>query len=755
MTGRLYKFSLHLVDNLESKEDDGSAASTGFGGSGNCLELDPIDGTFPECWVLLTARATSRASAFWTQLYIDSGEGFSESAAIGLRVARDGSVRQLISLPAGVRRMIWRSAAAGEFRPECVSMRAIGAWERIWRMMLRIAPVFVVHTPRKRKRVGLTLARMLVDLAGAYEAAGRMQSLPATRAYRRWLRRHHALRQRDRNLILRHIDRMKSRPTISVLMPVFNTPERLLREAIESVLGQVYPNWELCIADDGSSATHVRPLLEQYARRDVRIKVAYQTTTGNISKASNAAMTLATGDFIALLDHDDLLPAHALYWVAAEIERHPGAQIIYTDEDKIDEEGERFSPYCKPDWNPQLALSQNFVNHFGVYRTAAALAAGGFRDGYEGSQDYDLMLRVSERATPDQIRHIPAILYHWRATAGSTALAGTEKNYAWESGRRAIQDHLRRRGVEAKVSRSRSLSYYRVQYVLPQPPPKVSIVIPTRDGFELLSRCVESVLGHTTYPDYEVLVVDNGSSERRAVAYLDSLRRRRGFRVLSYAKPFNYSAMNNLAVEQANGEVVCLLNNDTEVITPDWIQELVGCLLQRNVGIVGARLLFRDGSVQHAGVLVGVGGVGNHVHAFLPGSHPGYFGRAWLAQDWSAVTGACMMIRTSLYSEIGGLDAEHLAVTFNDVDFCLRARAAGWRVVYTPYAELYHHESATRGSYRSPDDKARARRERDYMRRRWAAELAEDPFYNPNLSLKRPFFSLSSKPRVRKPWLAE
>jgi GT2 family glycosyltransferase len=716
------------------------------------FEMEPIAGGFPGPWILLAASATSGTSPHATQLHFETEEGACEMPPVRLHVPRQGHVCEVIRLPSGTRRMVWKSIDI-EFRPQWATVRPIGMLERMWRMLSRIIPAYYAYSSRKRSRSGLTLLRILTDLPGAYEAVGRLRSLPASRAYRRWLKRHDALRPGDLDLIARHVANMRSRPLISVLMPVFNTPERLLREAIESVLGQLYPHWELCIADDGSSRPHVRPLLEAYVRRDGRIKVTFRGFTGHISMASNAALSLATGDFIALLDHDDLLAPHALYWIAVEIERNPDAQIVYSDEDKIDEDGERFTPYCKPDWNPQLGLSQNFVSHLGVYRRETVQALGGFRTGYEGSQDYDLMLRVSESATPEQIRHVPAILYHWRAASGSTALSNAQKSYAWDAGRRAIQDHLQRRGVAAEVSRSRSASYYRVHYSLPDALLKVSIIIPTRDGFDLLSRCVESLLARTTYPNYEVLVVDNGSSEPRAVAFLDSLRGRQGFRVLSCPGAFNYSAMNNLAFENAEGEVLCLLNNDTEVITPDWIQEMAGCLLQPGVGIVGARLLFGDGTVQHAGVLAGVGGVANHVHAFIAQDHPGHFGRAWLAQDWSGVTGACMMIRRAVYDQLGGLDAEHLAVAFNDVDFCLRARAAGWRVVYTPYAELYHHESSTRGSDRGREKRQRAKRERDYMRKRWATELAEDPFYNPNLSHKPPFFTLSTKPRVKKPWL--
>jgi glycosyltransferase involved in cell wall biosynthesis len=750
MGGKLHEFSLRPLEGHEPREDRKPADSVDVS-----FELDPVAQSYPGSWVLLTSRLMPLESAVSTRLFVDTGKGLGDRATFDLHVSRTGRVHEVIRLPSGVRRMLWQSASAtGEFKPQALSIREIGVFERIWHMICRIVPAYIRHSPRKRRNYGLTLTGVLVDLPAAYEAAGRLRLWPATAAYQRWLRRHDALGDRDLDLMRRHIGRMKSPPLISVLMPVFNAPERLLRDAIESVLGQIYPRWELCVADDASSDAHVRPLLEEYARRDARIKVVYQTTNGHISRASNAALLLATGDFIALLDHDDVIAPHGLYWIAAEIERHPAAQIVYTDEDKIDEHGERFSPYCKPDWNPQLALSQNFVSHFGVYRAETVRALGGFREGYEGSQDYDLMLRVSEHAGPNQIRHVPAIVYHWRAVPGSTALSSGWKNYAWDAGRRAIQDHLRRKGVDAVVTKRHGLAYYRVRYALPEPPPRVSIVIPAVDDVRSLCRCVESIVALTTYSNYNVFVIHGESTEPPAVACLDSLQDRHGIRVLRCAQPFNVSAMSNLAVAQADGEVICLLDHNTEVITADWIQEMAGCLLQAGVGIVGARLLSLDDTVLHGGVLVGVGGIANPAHASISRDQPGYFGRAWLAQDWSAVTGACMMIRRSLYDEIGGLDAEHLAMAFNDIDFCLRARAAGWRVVYTPYAELYRHKSATRGAKRSVEETSRVRRERDYMRRRWARELGEDPFYNPNLGCKQPFFSLSRKPRVKKPWLA-
>jgi GT2 family glycosyltransferase len=568
------------------------------------------------------------------------------------------------------------------------------------------------------------------------------------------VRKHDTLSKRDVNAIRQHIAVLDNPPLISVLMPVYNVPVNLLRETIDSVLSQLYPHFELCIADDASPDAEVKAVLEEYARRDARIKVVYREKNGHISAASNTALAMAAGKFAALLDHDDLLPPHALYWVAVEVLQYPDTEVVYSDEDKINESGKRLDHYFKPDWNLQLALSQNFVSHLGVYRTETLRQIGGFREGYEGSQDYDLMLRVVARVRPEQIRHIPSVLYHWRVRPGSTALGHSEKDYAWDAGRRAIEDYLTSQGVKAAVTRSTTPVFYWVHYALPEPAPRVSVIIPTKDHGFLLRRCVESLLELTTYKNFEVIVVDNGSTESAATDYLEELRGRPDFRVLSFPGAFNYSAINNMAAATAEGEVLCLLNNDTEIITANWMEEMLGCLMQRDVGVVGARLLYSDDTVQHAGViLAGEGRIAMHAHAFIPRQERGYVGRASLAQDISAVTGACMMVRRRVFAELGGLDEKNLAVAFNDVDFCLRARQAGWRVVYTPYAELYHHESATRGGKnRNAESKALMQREAGYMRKRWGKVLKSDPYYNPNLSYERPDFSLSHTPMVSKPW---
>ncbi|MFO7640200.1 MAG: glycosyltransferase family 2 protein [Candidatus Competibacteraceae bacterium] len=558
--------------------------------------------------------------------------------------------------------------------------------------------------------------------------------------YQAWRLLYGALDDGERERLRARMAGWKGRPLISVLLPVYDVEEDWLARAVESVRGQLYPHWELCVADDGSTAAHVRPLLERYAGQDPRIRVVFREVNGHIVAASNTALELARGGYVALLDHDDELAETALYWVADALERHPTAGLLYSDEDKLDGAGRRTDPYFKCAWNPDLMLSQNLVSHLGVYRRDLVEAVGGFRPGLEGSQDYDLALRVAERLAPEQIVHIPRVLYHWRAIPGSTARGGAEKPYARAAAERAVNDALARRGVAARAAESALVpGMLRVRYQLPAPAPAVSLIIPTRNGLALLERCLDSVVARTTYPDYEILILDNGSDDPATLGYLKAVAGRAlgvPIRVLRDARPFNYSQLNNEGVRAARGTVVGLLNNDLEVIAGDWLEEMVSHACRPEVGAVGARLLYPSGRVQHAGVIVGIKGVAGHFHRHLPGEAYGYFSRAQLIQDFSAVTAACLVLRRAVYWEAGGMDEVDLPVAFNDVDLCLKLGALGYRVVYTPHAELYHHESATRGAEdESPEKAARAAREIAVMKRRWNTEHYRDPAYSPNLTL--------------------
>lgn len=540
------------------------------------------------------------------------------------------------------------------------------------------------------------------------------------------------------------------KPMISVLMPTFNPKTEWLIEAIESVRNQIYPHWELCIADDASPDPDVRPVLERYAKLDPRIKIVVRPQNGHISAASNSALEMVAGEWTALLDHDDILPEHALFWVAHAINASPNVRMIYSDEDKTDGNGRRFDPYFKSDWNPDLFYSHNMFSHLGVYHTALFRQVGGFRQGFEGAQDYDLALRCMEQIKPSQICHIPRVLYQWRVHADSTAMAADAKPYAMIAGERALNEHFQRTGVKGLV---KLIGHgYEASYKLPDVLPLVSIIIPTRNGLKLLKQCLESIFTKTTYNNYEVVIVDNGSDDPATLSYLEDIaaNSQNGKKVLVIRddSSFNYSYLNNLAVKQAQGEVIALLNNDIEVITPDWLSIMVSHAMRPCVGAVGAKLYYPNDTVQHAGVTLGVGGVAAHAHRLLPRSHFGYMGRAVLTQSFSAVTAACMVVRKDIYQQVGGLNEVELAVGYNDVDFCLRVREAGFRNVLAPKAELYHHESATRGSDLTPANKVRLDTEVAYMQKRWGSLLQNDPAYSPNLTLGGDDFSFAWPSRV-------
>lgn len=538
-------------------------------------------------------------------------------------------------------------------------------------------------------------------------------------------------------------------PLISIVMPTYNSNLKWLEEAIESIRSQAYENWELCIADDASTRTDLRPFLDGWRERDSRIKVIIREKNGHISEASNSALAIASGEWIALFDHDDLFHIFALYWVVRAINQNPDAKLIYSDEDKIDEYGVRHAPYFKPKWNYDLFLSQNCFSHLGLIKKELVDSIGGFRKGLEGSQDHDLILRAIEKVSEHQIVHIPKVLYHWRVHAESTAKSADSKPYAAIAGERAIREHLERKSIiNAEVSFE---GYgYRVKYPLPSSIPLVSLIIPTRNGLHLLRQCIDSIVTKTTYKNYEFIIVDNGSDDEETLQYLKKINNWPNVRVIRDDRPFNYSQLNNLAAKEARGEILGLINNDIEVTAPEWLGEMVSHAIRSEVGAVGAKLLFPNDTLQHGGVILGVGGVANHAHLHFPRKHNGYFARMSIIQQFSAVTAACLLVRKSVYEEAGGLDEVNLVVAFNDVDFCIRLKKLGYKNIWTPYAELYHHESATRGQDIAPEKRARFVREVNYMMKAWNTEFLDDPAYSPNLNLDFPDFSLSKSVRLGK-----
>jgi GT2 family glycosyltransferase len=706
----------------------------------------------PSGWVLVSGEARSEGPWLEPKLYVDSGSRLTEEESIKVPLGRGGHIRTVLRLPHRVLDLrLDPLSAPGTFLLRDLTFRELG--------LLQVGAAFVRRhllplfrdPPRllNLARRGITVLRT----GGPGAVRRRLLALEQARAdYEQWVTSYDTITDGDRPLIERQVRELPKRPRISVVMTTYESSAAWLRLAIESVRRQLYPDWELCIADDASRAPHVRQILSDYMARDPRIKVVFRTERGHIAAASNSALEIATGSYVTFLDHDDELAEHALYMVAAEIGAHPDAALFYSDEDKIDELGQRYDPYFKPDWNPDLLLAQNYVAHLCVLRTDLAREIGGLRPGYDGAQDWDLVLRAASSLEPSRIRHIPSILYHWRAVPGSTALASGEKQYVRDAQRRTLESHFERAGQAVQIEPAAGI-HWRVRYPIPDPPPLVTLIIPTRDGYRLLHRCVESILRRTRYSNLEILILDNQSTDPRTRSYLRELAMRPDVTVLRYDAPFNFAAINNFAARRARGEILGLVNNDVEVISPDWLDEMVGHALRPEIGAVGAMLYYPNNTIQHAGVILGIGGVAGHAHTYQPRGHPGQACRGLLAQDLSVVTGACMILRRSVYEEVGGLDETHLPIAFNDVDLCLRIRDRGYRIVWTPHAELYHHESASRGYEETPTQQARFEREERFMKERWGQALKVDPAYNPNLALDRETFSLAFPPRVGKPWL--
>ncbi|MBU1375738.1 MAG: glycosyltransferase [Alphaproteobacteria bacterium] len=574
--------------------------------------------------------------------------------------------------------------------------------------------------------------------------------------YRAWTQAYDTLTDDDRDAIRAHIDRFAERPLISVAMTAYRSDPGLLREAVASVQGQLYPHWELCIADDGSPGETTWRTLTDLAAGDPRIRIVRRDANGGIAAATNSALALTTGEFVAFLDHDDLLAEHALYEVAAELDLHPDADLIFSDEDKIDETGVRSQPHHKTDWNAELMLGVNAVNHLTVIRRALLSDLGGVREGFDGAQDHDLVLRAAERAR--LIRHIPWVLYHWRWQGKQGSFSRARADECASAAARAVQDHMDRTGQPATVEVTPGPQrWLRVRRAIPAPRPLVSLIVPTRDRADLVAQCAEGVLAKTDYAPLELLIVDNGSQEPATHALFERLKTDPRVRILPAPGPFNFSALNNLAAAQARGEVLILLNNDISMIGPDWLKEMVSQAERPNVGAVGAKLYYPDKTLQHAGVVLGVGDVARkvagHLYAGAGSNHPGYQGHLALARNVSAVTAACLAIRKAVYDEVGGMDADQLAVAFNDVDLCLKVRAAGYDIVWTPHAALFHHESASRGSDLAPEKVARFEREIGVMRDRWGAVLDADPFYGPVFDKRFTNYRLGTPPDRVAPWM--
>lgn len=524
-------------------------------------------------------------------------------------------------------------------------------------------------------------------------------------------------------------------PLISVVIPVYNADPKWLGKAIESVQKQTYNNWEICLCNDASTDSATVNFLENLKDKfPEKIKVISRKENGHISKATNDALSIASGEYIAFMDQDDELAPIALQRIVATINEKPELSLIYSDEDKMDENGKRYEPNFKPDWSPDLLMGTNYISHLSVYKKSLIDKVNGLRAGYEGAQDYDLVLRATEIITVDEIHHIPEVLYHWRAISGSTAKEATEKDYANEAGKKALEDTFLRRKIAGKVEYGQAPGFYNLFYdVLNEE--LVSIIIPTKNGYEDVKTCVDSIIEKTDYKNFEIIIADNGSDDPKMNELYTSYEKILGNRFIAKEIdiPFNYSRINNIAAESAQGKYLLFLNNDTEVIRPDWLRRMVSyCQLER-VGCVGAKLFYPDNTIQHAGVVLGLGDVAGHGHHYFPKGDLGYFGRLYLDVDYLAVTAACVLVKKADFAAVSGFD-EDFVVAFNDIDLCLRIYDLGRYNVWCHLAELYHFESKSRGYENTPEKIQRFDKEKKRLQNKWRHYIDYDPFYSPNLT---------------------
>lgn len=534
---------------------------------------------------------------------------------------------------------------------------------------------------------------------------------------------------------------LKYKPLISIVIPVYNVSKKLLSECLDSILNQKYTNFEVCLADDCSTNKETIETLKEYQKKDKRIKVVYRKENGHISKASNSALEIANGEFVAMMDNDDIIPENALYEMVLALNKNKNIDFIYTDEDKLDLVGKRCDPNFKPDYSPDSLLSSNYFCHFTLLRTSILKEIGGWRAGYEGAQDYDLFLRFVEKTTPNKIYHIPKLLYRWRKVEGSTSMSIDNKGYAVERGKKAVEDALKRRGIKGIVHIHESIPYYWIEYEIPKKKPLVSIIIPTRDYADITEDCLKSIYEKTTYDNFEIILANNNSEKEETFKLFDKYKKKyKNFKVIDINTEFNYSNINNIAVANSKGEYIVLLNNDTTVITPNWIELMLGYAMQKHIGTVGAKLLYPDNTVQHAGVILGLGGVASHAFISAHKNDVGIYGRLAVPYNYAANTAACLMVSKKKFNQVHGLE-EDLKVAYNDVDFNIKLLKEGYYNVFVPQVELYHYESKSRGLDTTSEKYKRFLLEQDYMYKKWKKEIDNDVFYNPNYS-KRGCFVL-------------
>ena len=747
---------LHRIAVID--EDKGEYKATG---TGACFVLALSDDGHQGGWYYVEAALVRHNGNRLANLRVETVDTLDRRFDWPVTTNLRGSIREVIHLPPNVARLLWfPTFAPGFFSQSPLLIHRISRFESIARRLHRVVDTidkFKGDAGVRDKWPGVSFsflaASFWVSLGAALWAALSGTSTTLQTAYRRtadlrtgrargndypaFLTRTEKLNLSAEQRIRKQVAVLVDPPLISLFIVLRSPTLALLCKTLDSVASQLYRRWELCISADSSVSPEIAGLLLQRKAVDARFKLLAIPPGASVADRLNQALISAQGEFGAQLGQHDVIHAHALSHVAIAQEEHSTINLIYTDDDRTNTFDVRSDPAFKPDWNPDLLLSHNYISGLAVYRRGLAIAAGGYRNGFEESEDYDLLLRLSREMRLGRVRHIAKVLYSHRvlphdATADVRHLSGLG----------ALQDHLSCSG--ATVAPGGTNGVYRVRHPLPAQPPLVTLIIPTRDKVEILKKCILSIQQKTDYENWEMIVVDNGSTDPETHHYFRELKQDPRIRVLADDQPFNYSALNNFAARSAMGDVLGLLNNDLEVVSPDWLTEMVSHAIRLGIGAVGAKLLYPDGMVQHAGVVLGIGGVAGHVHRYLSGDDPGYCHRASVPQNFSAVTGACLLVRKSLYWEVGGLNSTHLAVAFNDIDFCLKLRDAGYRNLYTPHALLTHHESFTRGRDDTEEKNKIFKKEYAYMQDTWKDKLKDDPAYNVNLTLEFENFSFAT-----------
>lgn len=567
------------------------------------------------------------------------------------------------------------------------------------------------------------------------------EMLANTAEYNQYLYRK-LITKSKRKFILNEIKNFKQAPLVSIVIPVYDPPIDFFTKALDSVIAQLYTNWEICLADDCSKDEEVKEVIESYCNRYPNIRVVYRSENGHISRASNSALELANGAYTVLMDQDDMLREDALYEMVRLINLKPDADLIYSDEDKIDEINIHSDPHFKPDWSPDSLLSRNYLGHVCLFKTEHLRAIGGWRIGFEGSQDYDLVLRYTEQF--NKIYHIPEVLYHWRIHRESAASGETAKPYAYRAAQKALQEALLRRGWNAKIDFLEGFRGYGVRLEMKKKTDLVSIIIPTKNKQDYLRKCIDSIVKKSSYRHFEIILIDNNSDDKKFFNLVNQYRKQTQFK-FKYVRDegeFNFARLMNLGRKNSEGEYLVLLNNDTEVISPDWMEGFIEQVQRPEVGVAGCKLLYEDETIQHAGVVVGLGGVAAHAFTRDDRDGPGYFNYINLLNNYSAVTAACIMVRTKVYDQVKGF-SEEFVVEYNDVDFCLKVVEAGYRNLYVPHVELFHYESISRGHPHATSESYRRHvKEVNKFRKKWMKYVDHDPCYNPNLTLGAENFAI-------------